>query len=220
VTRISSDLRERLADALHLTQLERRLLQHLAEGRRRARSMEERLPSSLSEILDHFEPYPAYVTDARTDFLAWNRAMCAVFAPLDTMPARERNVLRILFANPTVRRTLVNWEAIARYTLARFRVAHMSMGPAARFDEIVSDLTEVSPEFRVWWRRQDVKASEVIQIRVDHPHVGLMVLNYTPLRVLEGDHCIMLSTPDPNTDSRSKLERLAARAEPSHAHAM
>jgi hypothetical protein len=210
VQRVSADLLERLADALRLTQLERRLLQHLGEAAPRDRSTAHRLPSSLRQILDQFEPYPAYVMDARTDLLAWNRATCAVLAPLDAMPARERNVLRILFANPTVRLRLVNWEAIAKYTLARFRVARMSMGPAAHFDEIVSDLTERSAEFRVWWQHQDVRMSEVTQDRVDHPDVGLLVLNYTPLQVLESEHCIMLGTPDPKTDSRSKLERLGA----------
>jgi hypothetical protein len=170
-----------------------------------------RLPGTLREIVDHFDPYPAYVMDARTDLLAWNRATCAVLAPLDAMPEKERNVLRILFANPTVRLRLMNWEATAKYMLARFRVARMSLGPLARFDEIVADLTERSTEFGAWWQREEVRTLEITQDRVDHPDVGLLVLNYTPLQVLETEHCVMLGTPDPRTDSGRKLERLRAR---------
>jgi transcriptional regulator with XRE-family HTH domain len=211
VERVSPDLLKRLADALRLTSLEKQLLVHLAEGPRHEYAVTNRLPSTLREIVDHFDPYPAYVMDARTDVLAWNRAICAVLAPLDAMPAQERNVVRILFADPTVRLRLANWEATARYMLARFRVGRMSSGPLARFDEIVSELTARSPEFNAWWKREDVATSEVTQDRVEHPEVGLLVLNYTPLQVVETGHWVMLGTPDPKTDSRLKLERLGLR---------
>jgi transcriptional regulator with XRE-family HTH domain len=208
VERVSSDALDRIAGALRLNALERRLLLHLAEGPHHDRSVTHRLPGTLQEIVDHFEPYPAYVMDARTDLVAWNRAACAVIAPFDAIPARERNVLRILFSNPTVRLRLLDWDATAKYMLARFRVARMSLGPIARFDEVVTDLSARSAEFRAWWKREDVQTSEVRQERVDHPEVGLLVLNYTPLQVLESDHCVMLGTPDARSDSRRKLELL------------
>jgi transcriptional regulator with XRE-family HTH domain len=208
VERISGAMIERLAGALRLSPLEGRVLRHLAEGTRRERGVTQRPLGTLREILDHFEPYPAYVMDARTELLAWNRSTAAVLAPLDAMPPRERNVLRILFTNPTVRLRLMTWEATAKYMLARFRTARLTSGPTAPFDEIASDLSERSAEFRAWWSGQDVRTSEVTQDRLDHPDEGLLVLNYTPLHVLDTDHCVMLGTPDPKTDTRIKLERL------------
>jgi hypothetical protein len=142
------------------------------------------------------------------DIVAWNSTACAVWGPLDTIPARERNLLRIVFGNRALRHRLVNWESSARHLIGRFKVARVLKGPAERFDEVVSDLLDDTPEFKAWWDRDDLRTSDVTQDRFELPEAGLVVLDWTPLQVLETEYTLVLGTPDPKTDSRAKLERL------------
>ncbi|HEX5441608.1 MAG TPA: XRE family transcriptional regulator, partial [Ktedonobacterales bacterium] len=49
------------------------------------------------------------------------------------------------------------WEAQAQNLIAQFRADYARYPDDAAFQDIVDDLRRVSPQFQVWWERQDVR---------------------------------------------------------------
>ena len=72
-------------------------------------------------MLDSLTGQPAFVLARRWDVLAWNRAAEVVYGPYGRLVGDERNMLNQLFADPDHRRLLVDWEGVARASLAMFR---------------------------------------------------------------------------------------------------
>ncbi len=66
---------------------------------------------------------PAYVRNSRLDILAWNNAVADLFVDYAALPPRERNTLRLMFLYEPYRTLILDWEMVARGTLATFRAA-------------------------------------------------------------------------------------------------
>jgi hypothetical protein len=79
-----------------------------------------------------------------------------------------------------------------------------------RYIEIVGELGLASIRFSKIWARHDVLVCAAAPMRVDHPHVGQLVLNRERLGV-EGSpgQALVIFHPDPGTDSAEKLTLLA-----------
>jgi hypothetical protein len=200
-----------LADALRLTSDERRHLFRLA-----GRSMpaqpgpkDETVSPAVCRLIDDLDPDPAAVLGRCWDYLYWNRAAAAVFTFADAPPPHPRNFVWNLFTMPAARRE--GWEAVARTVLAQFRAdsAHYPGDP--RFAALIGDLERVSPEFRAWWPLHDVHGTLDCRKELDHPVVGLLVLDRTTLQIpaMPGLK-ILVYTPVAETDTAAKLRQLVA----------
>ncbi|QPF75536.1 helix-turn-helix domain-containing protein [Roseateles sp. DAIF2] len=93
---------------------------------------------------------PAYVLNLRWDVVAWNAGSDALFG----FAARERearNLLRMIFADPALRRRLPAWSEETPRLLAQFRYdfAVAPEDPAMR--ALVRELADLSPGFRRIW---------------------------------------------------------------------
>src|SRR5579862_4480350 len=95
----SSNVLDRIARALMLTDVEREHLFLLGLGRapevRYQRS--EGVTPRLQRVLDALEPRPAIIRTATWDVIAWNRAATVMLTDYGALPPRERNVLRFMF---------------------------------------------------------------------------------------------------------------------------
>ena len=49
------------------------------------------------------------------------------------------------------------WEAQAQNLIAQFRADYARYPDDTSFQDIIEDLRRVSPQFHVWWERQDVR---------------------------------------------------------------
>jgi len=209
-TRPTEDLIHRVERLLQLAPFERRLVRHLVAGIATDEDEPETaVTPRLRTLLDHFEPCPAYVVNARRDLLAYNRASCDVYGDLDALAPDDRNLLWVVFTHPTVRKRLVNWEGAARRAVATFRLARLASPRPASFDPLVERLQEESREFRTWWKRLEVHPSDVTEDQVDHPDVGLLTLTNTPL--VAGDDpnlIVLLVTAAPGTETLARLHEL------------
>jgi transcriptional regulator with XRE-family HTH domain len=133
-------------------------------------------------LLDQLEPFPACVINDRLDLLAYNRVYASFFdADLEAIPLEERNILWLVFTDPSWRRTIVDWDESAGNLVAEYRA-----GMAEHLDEpawktLVDRLHRASPEFTAFWERHDVQLVESRMKRARHPTAGLLRLVYTHL---------------------------------------
>ena len=213
---VSAQMLDNLAWALRLDAVERAHLFILARGEAPALPppVLETVEPALQQILDALGTNPAYVVNARWEAVAWNVAACLVFSDFAARRPRDRNLLWCMFTDPSQRRLLVDWEGAAQETLAYFRASTGRHVGEAWFSELITDLTAASPEFAAWWPRNDVRGTpRDAQKELNHPLVGRLVLQPTPLQVAQRpDLWLIVHTPLPGTDTAAKLQCLLAGA--------
>src|SRR5690554_720291 len=114
------------------------------------------IPSLVQTLMNDMTK-PAYVINLRWDVIAWNSAANTLF-DFNARAPGERNMMRLLFANPTLRRRLPNWHRDAPRLLAQFRcdLAASPEDPAMR--ELIDALSKLSPDFRRWWEQPNLDA--------------------------------------------------------------
>ncbi|OAZ91421.1 helix-turn-helix transcriptional regulator [Halomonas sp. G11] len=186
---VSATFLDNLSKTLKLDAAERRHLFLLAH---------QRLPSELAKtwcsvpplvqtLIDDLPTRPAYILNLRWDVLAWNTAADKLFNFSAHSPER-RNMLWLLFTDPAMRQRLSPWEAQVSQMLSSFRrdFARATQDPA--MDELVEELTKVSPEFKPLWKNQEVNApcQGVRHLYIEA--LGDVALEHTTLTVDEERH--------------------------------
>ncbi len=181
----SADVLDRIAQALRLTDVEREHLFLLGLGRPpevRYRAAEGVTPR-LQRVLDAMETSPALVKTACWDVVAWNRAAAAVLTDYGALPPERRNVLRMIFCDPGVRAAQHDWEQVARFVVAVFRIDAARAGAAAEVEPLVEELCGSSPEFAAIWRNNDVRSHGDGVKHLRHPVLGSIAMEYSAFAV-------------------------------------
>ncbi|OHX19104.1 helix-turn-helix transcriptional regulator [Chromobacterium sphagni] len=201
-----------LAGALRLSEAERRHLFVLA-GRPapNAAAPGNHIEPSLLRMLDNLRDQPAYITGRRWDILAWNRPAAALFGDYASLPPEERNLLRMVFANPAHRALLAEWDSLARAAMAMFRADYGRHAGDPVFEQLVESLLRDSADFRAWWPRREVLEPLSGIKLLSHPRQGRMSFEYSSFALLDGsERRLTLYTPLPEDDSAAKLAALLA----------
>jgi hypothetical protein len=108
-------------------------------------------------VLDHLMPWPAYLKSPTWDVLAWNAASRRFLTDYPSIPATDRNVLRILFTDPTTRERIEDWQEEAKLTVATFRLEQARWNAfSASVDDLVRTLRDESAEFAAIWDLNEV----------------------------------------------------------------
>jgi transcriptional regulator with XRE-family HTH domain len=200
----SADVLERLARALTLTPAEREHLFLL--GLKRPREVQyqaaERVSPQLQRVLDALECSPALVKNVVWDVVAWNRAAAAVLTDYGALAPENRNMLRRLFCDPSLRETLPEWEANARLLVAVFRADAARAGASKRAEKLVAELSAASPEFVAMWRDHDVQQQGEGTKHLHVPGLGQIALDYSSFAV-DGQPSLsmMIFTPAESGDA-------------------
>ena len=210
----SADVLDRIARALLLTDVEREHLFLIALGRPpevRYRSSEGVTPR-LQRLLDALEVSPALVRTATWDVVAWNRAAAAVLFDYGSVPQERRNILRLIFGDPRVRAAQYDWQSVARFVVAAFRVDAARAGAAAEVGGLVDELCRLSPEFEALWRENDVRTYGEGLKRLRHPILGPIAFEYSSF-VVDGrpDLGVVVYNPATSADAdriRAHLQSL------------
>jgi transcriptional regulator with XRE-family HTH domain len=145
----------------------------------------------IQQMIDDLTTRPAYVLNLRWDLVAWNAAADTVFG----CGARERemrNILRMVFADPDMRRRLPAWRDDAPRLLAQFRYDFAVAPEDPLMLALVDDLKELSADFRRWWETADEQEARrgfrsVITAdaeRLDFRHEALVVDEHRHLRMV------------------------------------
>jgi transcriptional regulator with XRE-family HTH domain len=198
----SADVLERIARALMLTDVEREHLFLLGLGRPpevRYRK-DEGVTPRLQRVLDALEPSPALIRTATWDVLAWNRAATVVLTDYGSLPPKQRNILRFIFLDPSVRAAQYDWQSVARYVV----------GAAAEVEPLVEELCRLSPEFKALWRDNDVQSHGEGVKRIRHPLLGPIAFEYSAFAV-DGRPDLTMVVYSPTTPADAeKIRTLSA----------
>jgi transcriptional regulator with XRE-family HTH domain len=147
-SRPSASLVEQLAETLDIPLRERNALL-LAAGhapRYRETSLEaaelERSRQAIDLILDHHNPFPAFVVNRYWDVLIANRGLERLFGRLLGRPPRHMNILHQIFDPDDVRPLIAGWEDLAGDLLRHVHVDVANLPTDLRLrlllDEILS----------------------------------------------------------------------------------
>ena len=182
----SADVLDRIARALMLTEVEREHLFLLGLGRSpdaRYRG-DEGVTPRLQRVLDALEPTPALIRTATWDVVAWNRAASVLLVDFAAAPARERNMLRMIFLEPRMRDAYDNWEGVARFVVSAFRVESARAGAADEVRPLVDELSALSPEFKAMWSAAEVLPGHGEMVKhIRHPTLGRVAFEYSTFAV-------------------------------------
>jgi transcriptional regulator with XRE-family HTH domain len=182
----SAEVLERVARALMLTEVEREHLFLLALGRppEVRYQVAEGVTPRLQRVLDSLALSPAYLRSSTWDIIAWNRAAAVVLVDYGVLAPEQRNILRLLFCNPSVSGAMPNWESDARFVVAAFRADVARAGATKKVEALVDELRSLSPEFDAMWRDNEVRGTYGESAKhVRHPVAGLIALEYSTFAV-------------------------------------
>jgi transcriptional regulator with XRE-family HTH domain len=211
----SDEVLERLARALELDAASREFLFLLAQQRPPPPSPEP-LPAvapAVQRVLDAMPISPALVKTPAWDIVAWNAAAAVVLADYAALPIGERNLLRRLFGDPSVRALLPDWEEHARFAIAVFRIDVARAGGSPDATALAAELSASSADFNRLWAESDVRSHGVGHKRLLHPRVGPLTLEYSAFAVDGAPGLSMVVyTPASPADARAIEGLLLRRA--------
>ncbi len=209
--RASLDVLEALAGALRLTPAERAHLVLLGRGEQApaCKLPPERVAPTLKRLIENLGPNPAYVLGRRWDYLAWNRAACALFGDLGEIERAARNHIWLTFMDPSRRELFTDWQQGHRLAVAKFRADSASHLGDPSFERLIAALRRSSPEFCKAWKRHEVARGTGGRKELSHPAVGAMVFEHAVFHPAEApDQRLILYSPLPDEDTPAKLQTL------------
>lgn len=210
---VSASVLDCVASALRLNSDERRYLFSLAmESSSAPASGLERPPEislSLQRILQELRYCPTIVTDRRFRIVGWNEAASRVFLDFDSLPAEDRNLIRLLFSRKDFRRLAVNWEHFALDFLAIFRAYYGRYVEDEWYGSFLSEMRASYPDFDSLWEQSRVSLAPEMLIEFRHAAAGKMLFQLTSLQVQgEDDLRCSIYTPAADSTTESKLRKL------------
>ena len=207
----SKEVLHNIADALQFTPDERQHLFLLADQNFfDSHAPDEQVSPALRRVLDSLTPVPAFIMGSRWNYLAWNITAEDIFQISRSVPPYGDNAVWRMFADPlSLQIHSPKWEQVAQKVLAEFRADSVRFADEEWFKRLIVDLQRVSPEFRTWWPRHDVRGRADARKDMMHPLVGHLMFEHTTLQVPTMPELkIMIYTPLPETDTLEKLQQL------------
>ncbi|MBT2292731.1 helix-turn-helix domain-containing protein [Paenibacillus albidus] len=166
----SREVMENIAIALQLTPDEKTHLMQLWNPHEPVS-----VPFQDRRLKPHWQPIinqltaPSFITNERSEVLAWNPAAAAILADFAVWPADERIMIRILFTSPELRGRIRNWEEFARHSVAVFRTYYDKHPEDPWFSELVQQLCAESGEFAAIWKLHQIQIKKVTRLMVQAP---------------------------------------------------
>ena len=171
---VSEDVLEGVARALQLDEAERAhlfdLVRTVSTTRPpRRRPSQERVRTTVQQILDSMTGIAAYVRNGRLDILAANQLGRALYADVLDGPVQPPNTARFLFLDPRAPDFFVDWDAVAHDAVAILRAEAGRDPHDRRLSDLIGELATRSEEFRVRWAAHNVKFHRSGTKRLHHP---------------------------------------------------
>jgi transcriptional regulator with XRE-family HTH domain len=202
-----------IAAALQFTPEESRHLHTLAAAARtparQPRYGPEAVPPTTVRLLETMSA-PALVVGRFLDVLAWTPLAGALLGDFVHRPAAERNLL-FLFLHPQADQTCPDRKATVAELTAMLRVQVAAEPGHPRAEDLIAGLTASSAEFTQLWVRHDVEEVTRGRMRVIHPLVGELSLDWDayPMPGAPGPVLIVYTAPADSPDAE-RLQRLAS----------
>lgn len=137
----------------------------------------------MQELVAAVRPNPAYVLDRFSDVIAINPEGAELFSGLTDQAGSTANTCRYLLTDPRARSHFVDWEAVARRSVAALRAANADALDAPRLNSLVAELSEASDHFVRWWADQEVAPRRAAEKRFREPDGTVLVYPYEVLHL-------------------------------------
>ncbi|MEU2059229.1 helix-turn-helix transcriptional regulator [Streptomyces sp. NPDC013455] len=162
----------------------------------------------LQRLIDTWMPYPAHIMDLYYNCVLYNDAASIV---LGLRPENTQNCLVDFFTNPLFLSRGTSWERNARTVVAQFRAACAARPDDEGFQAVLAEVSARSPEFVALWAERDIEDQGQVRKELDHPLVGLLVVESTVMKVpARPDLMVVLHAPLDEANTAAKLEWLAS----------
>lgn len=209
----SAQVLDALARALDFTAEETRHLHTLAAAARtsvhpaREHAPEEVPPTTLRLLASM--PAPALVVGRFLDVLAWSPLAGALLGDFTRLPRTRRNLLALLL-HPEADQTCPNRAATVAELTAMLRTQVAADPEHPRSVGLIGELAVHSDEFAALWARHDVRGTTRGRMRVNHPLVGDLNLDWDayPLPGAPGPMLIVYTAEEGGPDA-DRLQLLA-----------
>jgi transcriptional regulator with XRE-family HTH domain len=202
-----------LARVLHLGDDQRDHLLEIAgkKANRPRRRAAQKVRPQLQRLLDDLTSTPALVMGRRMDILAWNSLAAALFVDFAKIPEKKRNYVRLLFTESFMKSLHVDWESVARGSVAQLRMEAARYPDDTRLAALVGELSVRGTQFRQWWGAHHVAARTVGTKTFKHPVVGDLTLDGDTFACsTDADQQLVIWTAAPGTPSYEGLCFLAS----------
>lgn len=217
LTGVSPEVLEALGRALQLDDAELAHLHDLARSaaptgtaRKRPRASTPAIRPALQRLLDVIDA-PAYISNARKDFLAVNALGAAVFSPILDDVANERNNARFTFFNPAAQNFYVDWESGANSIVTSLRIEAGRNPHDKPLTDLIGELVTRSDVFRSRWAAHDVRFHRAGSKRIHHPDVGDLEFDYEALDLPADPGLVMFTmTAAVDTPTAERLRLLGS----------
>lgn len=144
----------------------------------------------IQQLMDELAR-PAYVLNLRWDVIAWNEAADRLF-DFNAREREVRNILRMVFADPEMRRRFPAWGEDAPRLLSQFRCDFAVAPDNPALLTLVEDLKDLSADFRRWWENPDSEESRRGIGSILAPDATLLGFRHETLIVDEYRHLKMV----------------------------
>ena len=210
----SADVLNRIAAGLMLTEPEREHLFILGLGRPPEANYKgsDEVTPRLQRVLDALPISPAIIKTATWDVVAWNAAAATLLTDYGTLPREQRNILRLMFTNSSIKAAQEDWLSVARYVVGAFRADAARAGAGAEIAQLVHELSRLSPEFEALWRDNDVAGHADGLKRLHHPEHGLIELEFSAFAVDGRPDLGMIVYNPAASETARRIQSLMARA--------
>ncbi|MER6162466.1 helix-turn-helix transcriptional regulator [Streptomyces sp. NPDC001868] len=185
------------------------------------RSARQEVQPQMRHLLDDLTLTAGFVLGHNTDLLAWNAMAAALVMDFGRVPEEERNYVRLVFTEPSIRVLYRDWEAMARLAVSHLRMDSRRNPREARLTALVEELSTLDPQFRLWWTSHDVAARAGGTRLLRHPVVGDLALERSTFMCAEDpEQQLVVWTAKPGSQTYDALRSLASTIEtaPEAAH--
>jgi hypothetical protein len=214
---VSEAVLDGISRALQLNEVERshlRAMVHSANPqsqRKPAPTRALQVPAGVQQILDAMGDVPALVQNGRLDLVASNRLGAALYS--EVYVDRQRpvpNFGRFVFLDQRAPDFYLDWEDVARQTVASLRIEAGRTPHDRTLSNLVGELSTCSDIFRTLWASHDVREHRAGNKRLHHPVVGDLELVFEGMELVSRRGLLLYAyTAEPGSASQEKLQLLA-----------
>ncbi|WP_437583366.1 helix-turn-helix domain-containing protein [Paramicrobacterium sp. CJ85] len=173
-------------------------------------SRSEAAAPELRALMDLWSETPAFVLGHAYDILACNALALELFVGFREHP----NLLEHLFLDPGARTFYADWERVAAYTVAGFRIQYGASPGDERIAEVLRVMSERSSDFAEMWARHEARGARLEQKTFRHPEVGELTLriNAFDVKAAPGQELVVYHADagSPSAEALAAVRRRAA----------